>query len=341
MARSKDGISVFKGIPYGAPTSGANRFRKPQPPQAWAGVRDATAYPNMAPQPPAPIRGLFASWTDPTTISEDCLGLNVWTPGLRDGGKRPVMVWFHGGDFASLSGSRSVFDGTRLARRGDVVVVTVNHRLNAFGFLYLGELLPEFADAANAGMLDLVAALEWVRDNIAEFGGDPGNVTIFGQSGGGGKVATMMAMPAGKGLFHRAIIQSGTYARNAHLEAMSADTATKHAQTLLAALDLTAADARKLLDLPMETLIEGDREGRAGQGARRVAPGRRRQEPSRRPKLAVGAGGLCRRSADDRLDRDRDEHADGHAAARAVRPRRRGLAQAPVGLVRARRKWTR
>jgi para-nitrobenzyl esterase len=249
------GISVFKGVPYGAPTSGANRFRKPQPPQAWPGVRDATAYPNMAPQPPAPIRGLFSSWTDPTTISEDCLGLNIWTPGLRDGGKRPVMVWFHGGDFASLSGSRSVFDGTRLARRGDVVVVTVNHRLNAFGFLYLGQLLPEFADAANAGMLDLVAALEWVRDNIAEFGGDSGNVTIFGQSGGGGKVATVMAMPAGKGLFHRAIIQSGTYARNAHLEAMSADTATKHAKTLLAELGLN--DARKLLDLPMETLIEG------------------------------------------------------------------------------------
>jgi para-nitrobenzyl esterase len=232
-----------------------NRFRGPQPPQAWSGVRDATAYPNMAPQPPAPIRGLFASWTDPTSISEDCLGLNIWTPGLRDGGKRPVMVWLHGGDFASLSGSRSVFDGTRLARRGDVVVVTVNHRLNAFGFLYLGELLPEFADAANAGMLDLVAALEWVRDNIAEFGGDPGNVTIFGQSGGGGKVATMMAMPAGKGLFHRGIIQSGTYARNAHLEAMSADTATKHARTLLAELGLS--DARKLLDLPMEALVDG------------------------------------------------------------------------------------
>lgn len=252
-----DGINVFKGIPYGAPTSGANRFRKPQPPQPWSGVRDALAYPNMAPQPPAPVRGLFASWTDPTTISEDCLGLNVWTPALRDGGRRPVMVWFHGGDFASLSGSRSVFDGTRLARRGDVVVVTVNHRLNAFGFLYLGELLPEFADAANAGMLDLLAALEWVRDNIAEFGGDPSNVTIFGQSGGGGKVSTMMAMPAGKGLFHRAIIQSGTYARNAHLEAMSADAATKHARTLLAALDLAPSDARKLLELPMDALIEG------------------------------------------------------------------------------------
>jgi para-nitrobenzyl esterase len=251
----KDGISVFKGIPYGAPTSGANRFRKPQPPQAWSDVRDATAYPSMAPQPPAPIRGLFESWTDPTTPGEDCLGLNVWTPALRDGGKRPVMVWFHGGDFASLSGSRSVFDATRMARRGDVIVLTVNHRLNAFGFLYLGDLLPEYAEGANAGMLDLVAALEWVRDNIAEFGGDPANVTIFGQSGGGGKVATMMAMPAGKGLFHRAIIQSGTYARNAHLEAMSTDAATKHAHTLLAALELKPADARTLIDLPMETLI--------------------------------------------------------------------------------------
>ena len=223
----KDGISVFKGIPYGAPTSGGNRFRQPQPPEAWTGIRDALTYPHMAPQPDNVIRGLFESWTDPTTSNEDCLGLNIWTPGARDGGKRPVMVWFHGGDFSSLSGSRSVFDGTRLARRGDVVVVTVNHRLNAFGFLYLGELLPEFADSANAGMLDLVQALEWVRDNIAEFGGDPSNVTIFGQSGGGGKVATMMAMPAGQGLFHRAIIQSGTYARNAHLEAMTTDVAIR------------------------------------------------------------------------------------------------------------------
>jgi para-nitrobenzyl esterase len=252
-----EGINIFKGVPYGAPTSGANRFRKPRPPEPWSGVRDAVAYPNMAPQPPSRIGGLFASWTDPTTVSEDCLGLNVWTPALRDSGRRPVMVWFHGGDYASNSGSRSVFDGTRLARRGDVVVVTVNHRLNAFGFMYLGALLPELADAANAGMLDLVQALEWVRDNIAEFGGDPANVTIFGQSGGGGKVATMMAMPAGKGLFHRAIIQSGSYARNAHLEAMTPDTATKHAHTLLAALDLAADDARKLLELPMERLIEG------------------------------------------------------------------------------------
>lgn len=251
-----DGINVFKGVPYGASTAGVNRWRKPQPPQAWTGIRDALAYPSMAPQPDAPIRGLMTSWTDPTTSGEDCLGLNVWTPGLRDGGKRPVMVWFHGGDFATLSGSRSVFDGTRLAQRGDVVLVTVNHRLNAFGFLYLGQLLPEFADAANAGMLDLAAALGWVRDNIAEFGGDPGNVTIFGQSGGGGKVATTMAMPAAKGLFHRAIIQSGTYARNAHLEAMSPEVATSHALTLLAAAGLKPTEARELLDMPMARLIE-------------------------------------------------------------------------------------
>lgn len=261
-------ISIFKGIPYGASTAGANRFRKPQPPRAWSGVRDALAYPSMAPQPPAPPRGLFASWTDPSSIGEDCLGLNIWTPGLRDGAKRPVMVWFHGGDYASLSGSRSVFDGTRLSRRGDVVVVTLNHRLNAFGFLYLGQLLPEFADAANAGMQDLVAALEWVRDNIAEFGGDPGNVTIFGQSGGGGKVATMMAMPAGKGLFQRAIIQSGSYARNAHLEAMSPDAATKHAHTLLAALGLSPKDAKKLIDIPMDDLVAGM--VKAGQGKDRA-----------------------------------------------------------------------
>ena len=251
-----DGINAFKGIPYAATTAGANRFRKPRAVQEWSGVRDALTYPSMSPQPDRPIRGLFASWTDPTKPGEDCLGLNIWTPGLRDGGKRPVMVWFHGGDFSSLSGSRSVFDGTRIAKRGDVVLVTVNHRLNAFGFLYLGQLLPEFADAANVGMLDLVAALKWVRDNVAEFGGDPANVTIFGQSGGGGKVATMMAMPDGKGLFHRAIIQSGTYARNAHLEAMSPEVATGHAHTLLAAAGLKASDARKLIELPMTTLIE-------------------------------------------------------------------------------------
>jgi len=169
-----------------------------------------------------------------------------------------VMVWFHGGAYSSLSGSRNVFDGTRLCKKGDVVVVTLNHRLNAFGFLYLAELAPELADSGNAGMLDLVAALQWVRDNIAEFGGDADNVTIFGQSGGGGKVSTMMAMPAAKGLFHRAIVQSGSYARNAHLEAMKPAEATRHTRALLTALEIEPSDAgKKLAGLPMDALVAG------------------------------------------------------------------------------------
>ena len=204
-----EGIHVFKGIPYGATTIGAARFHAPAPPADWSGIRDALAYPPMAPQSIFTPGSLFASWTFDKELSEDCLALNVWTPGLRDRARRPVMVWFHGGDFSSLSGSRNVYDGVRLCRRGDVVVVTVNHRLNAFGYMYLAEAAPQLAAAANPGMLDLVAALRWVHDNIAEFGGDPDNVTIFGQSGGGGKVTRLMHMPAAKGLFHKVICQSG------------------------------------------------------------------------------------------------------------------------------------
>jgi para-nitrobenzyl esterase len=211
----------------------------------------------MAPQPELHLGPLFASWTFDKESSEDCLGLNVWTPGLRDGAKRPVMVWLHGGDFSSLSGSRNVFDGVRLCRRGNVVVVTVNHRLNAFGYMYLAEVAPQLDAAANPGMLDLVAALRWVRDNIAEFGGDPGNVTIFGQSGGGGKVSTLMAMPDAAGLFHRAIVQSGSYARNAHLQAMTPAEGTRHARTLLSALEIAPGDAAKLTSLPVDALVAG------------------------------------------------------------------------------------
>ena len=171
----------------------------------WSGARDALEYGPSCPQPSARPEG----WSQEPLLSEDCLYLNIWTPAC-DARARPVMVWLHGGGFSIGSGSWPVYDGTALTRRGDVVVVTVNHRLGIFGYLHLREIAgPDFASSGNAGMLDLVAALEWVRDNIASFGGDPSNVTIFGESGGGAKVTTLMAMPAARGLFHRAAVQSG------------------------------------------------------------------------------------------------------------------------------------
>jgi para-nitrobenzyl esterase len=166
-----------------------------------------------------------------------------------------LIFYFHGGDYSSLSGSSNRNDGTRLAGKGDVVVVTVNHRLNVFGYLYLAAFASEFADSGNVGMLDLVAALRWVRDNIAGFGGDPRNVTIFGQSGGGAKVSTMLAMPAANGLFHRAIIQSGSYARNAHLEAMTPELATRRTYAMMKALAISPPDVGKLVAAPMEALV--------------------------------------------------------------------------------------
>lgn len=194
-----NGINVFKGIRYGADTTG-RRFKPPVPPEPWPEVRDALAYGPASPQ----------QSRSSELASEDCLFLNVWTPGLRDGRKRPVMFYIHGGAYANGSGSSPLYDGVRLCRRGDVVVVTINHRLNAFGYLYLARLGgQEFADSGNAGQLDLILALQWVRDNIAEFGGDANKVLVFGQSGGGAKIATLMAMSAARGLFHRAATMSG------------------------------------------------------------------------------------------------------------------------------------
>lgn len=197
--RFANGVAVFKGIRYGADTR-SRRFQTALPPKPWSGVADAATYGNACPQ-----------WqkTDEAQ-SEDCLFLNIWTPALRDNGKRPVMVWLHGGGYTNGSGAGTYSDGTNLCKRGDVVVVAVNHRLNAFGYMYLGMIdETRYPDSGNVGQLDIVMALTWIRENIAEFGGDPDRVLVFGQSGGGAKIATLMAMPAAKGLFHRAITMSG------------------------------------------------------------------------------------------------------------------------------------
>ena len=226
-------IKAFKGVRYGAPPA---RFQPPGSPVPWTDILPATDY-----GPGSPQR------SDEPHTAEDCLFLNLWTPGL-DAGKRPVMVYIHGGAYSNGSGSSPLYDGRRLAERGDVVVVTLNHRLNAFGYLYLHRLAPGFEDSGNAGMLDLVLALTWVRDNIAGFGGDPGKVMLFGQSGGGAKIATLMAMPAAAGLFHRAATMSGQ-----QLTASGPGNATRRAQALLAALNMTPqqaalAPAEKLVD---------------------------------------------------------------------------------------------
>jgi para-nitrobenzyl esterase len=245
-------VRIFKGIPYGAPTGGANRFMPPQKATPWGGVRDAAHIGPRCPQSPTP--GLMpeeAIDLDYGSMSEDCLYLNVWTAGVDGAVKRPVMVWFHGGGYAVGSGGSVRYDGSSLARKRDVVVVTVNHRLNAFGFLDLTSIGgAKFAGSGNVGMLDIVAALEWVRDNIANFGGDPGNVTVFGESGGGGKVSTLMAMPAAKGLFHRAIAQSGVALRG-----LTGDAAAATARALLNQLGIDSGDLDRIQDIPFERIL--------------------------------------------------------------------------------------
>lgn len=249
------GIKIFQGIPYGASTAGKNRFMPPSDPAPWTGVRDALEYGPSAPQSdPGSARrdsGLSVASQGLPPEGEDCLVLNVWTPAIHDGRKRPVMFWCHGGGFATGSGSSQVTDGTNLARRGDVVVVTVNHRLNVLGFTYLAELAgPDFALSGDAGMLDLAHALKWVRDNIAQFGGNPGTVMIFGQSGGGRKVGTLLAMPSAKGLFHRAAIESGPT-----IKLVEREQAIRVADRLLTKLELKKDQVRELQTVPVNRIM--------------------------------------------------------------------------------------
>jgi para-nitrobenzyl esterase len=246
------GVKVFKGTPNGADTT-TTRFRLPAAPDPWPGIRDATGFGAQAPQEPRPASGpraLLESWAIPQAQSEDCLFLNVWTPGIRDNRKRPVMLWIHGGGFVSGSGARTVYDGVRLAQRGDVIVVTVNHRLNVFGYLYLAEFADDLADSGNVGQHDLIAALSWVRENIAEFGGDPANVTVFGESGGGAKICTLLAMEGAKGLFHRAVIQSGPM-----IWASDPNAATETATRALAVLGIRRANIDRLRSVTTRELL--------------------------------------------------------------------------------------
>ena len=247
-----NGVHVFKGVRYGADTGGANRFMPPRAPKRWAGVIDAKQWGASAPQAAESQDPFYAWYTTIQPISEDCLFVNVFTAGLRDNKRRPVMVWFHGGSWGSCAGTAPGFDGTNLARDGDVVVVTVNHRLNAFGYVQMEDKDPRFADSGNAGTLDLIAALKWVRDNAASFGGDPKNVTIFGQSGGAAKVVALMGAEKAHGLFHKAIVESCS--GGARID--SPEEAATQSRALAKNLGMDKLTGAALQKVPMNDLVE-------------------------------------------------------------------------------------
>lgn len=248
-----DGIFTFKGIPYAK----ADRFMPPQKPDAWGGVREHKAF--------GPIAMQVNSWSPASAMDEHKLfTVNVWTPEVNDGKKRPVMFWLHGGGFRVGASDDPITDGKRLAEKGDVVLVSVNHRLNILGFLDLSDFGDKYAHSANVGMLDVVAALEWVNQNIQNFGGDPENVTIFGESGGGGKVGTLMNMPAAQGLFHKAIIQSGTL-----VNVMTKEKSRQVGKAVVENLGLTEADVGDLDDVSYTKLVEaGNKAVEATMGVR-------------------------------------------------------------------------
>ncbi|WP_081811298.1 carboxylesterase/lipase family protein [Hyphomonas beringensis] len=239
---SENGVMVFRGMRYGESTAGRNRFMPPQAPSAWAGIREAYEFGDQSPQQDTFLAGA-------ETMSDDCLRINVWTP-AADTAKRPVMLWFHGGGFEAGAGSINIYDGTNIAKRGDVVVATINHRLNVFGHCHLGDVLgDDFARSGNVGYLDLVAAMNWVRTNISRFGGDPDNIMIYGQSGGGRKVSLCYAGEDAEGLFHKGAIQSG-----AHIAVQPREMANELTYELLKELQIAPGDAIKLQTLSVAEL---------------------------------------------------------------------------------------
>jgi para-nitrobenzyl esterase len=254
---TRNGIHTFKGIPYAATTEGPARFLPPSRPLPWTGIRSSMYYGPTCPQRRRSgwlnDENAFLFQWDDGRLGEDCLRVNLWTPGV-DSRKRPVMVWLHGGGWSAGSGQEQpAYNGENLSRRGNVVVVSLNHRLNLLGYLNLSAYGARYATSMNVGVLDLVAALEWVRDNIAGFGGDPDNVLIFGQSGGGAKVGTLMSMPIAKGLFHRAVVQSGSTLRMGDSERSA-----KLAAAVVAELELSKSTIDRIHSVPYGHLLRAE-----------------------------------------------------------------------------------
>jgi para-nitrobenzyl esterase len=286
---TRNGIHTFKGIPYAGSTEGPARFLPPSKPQPWSGLRSSMYYGPTCPQAPRAgwlnDENAFLFQWDDGQPGEDCLRVNLWTPGLKDK-QRPVMVWLHGGGWTAGSGQEQpAYNGENLSRRGDVVVVSLNHRLNILGYMNLAVYGTKYASSMNVGVLDLVAALEWVRDNIGNFGGDPNNVLIFGQSGGGGKVSTLLSMPMAKGLFHRAVVESGSTLRLGDPELNA-----KLAAAVVAELDLSKATIDKIQGVPYARLLEAQ------------AAALKKLEPN--PPQGGGPGMPARRGAAPRLGFD-------------------------------------